>query len=1347
MSAHAAHQRSFSELTKTGSRSILRNLLSVAGVMDQAGAPQLAFVRKGKPWASLQAMSLNTRRVSPDALAIDAAIMSPHLQRQGLGRKLYGRLVDDAARRRAAGDPVRWVDSDGRGMSPAARGLWESLKRRGYPITDHPSGASQFRLDLDEVAKQRGYVKRAASTDPVDVLADLAYQNSLTDGWSIRDGLASHIAEYEVEPTPKNWADIVWLRRAAEKAGETDLPEPPQEPEGGAAALEDRVAKLTHRLATYNTLLNPEKSANVGEVAARPAARNDYHQDNSSKLLRAASDDPMGLAQQFIGSTAGGAITGAAGTSTILATGGLLTKNRMPMLGQMLLRAAKDGVRIFDPRVAYQAMKTVPEGTRLFGQEMKLISQAEALAAMKNLPKLSVDPQKIINAEKKLAEFKNLRKELSAFHARHGMTPQEAVLGSVGGISGLASAGAGALVGGYGGISKAAALTGCAARHHEKRAGVSVGMLKRFLDGQLPLFHAVSKTNERGLLQTPRAMSAAEGLARGVVETVENSLVGTSRQAAGALIARPRLTKDRAVFGAAPLLRSRIQNLLDKKFRTIEVSRDGSRHFSAYDLATAAHPGAGGLAGRLNTLARVNLGGGKSWGNVSFTEGKPLREYGDFGVMTTPSRVSGELRRGVSGVGPEITAHPEWVFDKLGNPRVIRLPSAPGKIFYHPSKENAALAKELYLRYGRHSVLPLSRSTRAKLKRLSGDLKPFAGKYEASPETAQAQLVAGIREFPTQERRAGAWLANLMSGQAKSASISSLLRHAMNQTHTHPTPGQIEAGNYRKGDFRFRPGLVIKIESPEGTTRRGKSKSGKEWSVTMKHSYGYFRGSKGKDGDAVDVFIGPHPESDVVAVVNQEIDGKFDEHKVVVGIRDEQEAREVYLANYQKGWKCGPITMTNVEGLKGWLRDGKATQPFVKAANAWKRRLYEGKLGGYDLARILSALPPTHKAQAQSRLVPRRIGNFREKPFSKLQRLTLGNSKAQEYDRSAGAFNAYLRENASGMRRGVMELREHPFGSIAQRMSEQRGEVGKGVYGRYDGYNKGNMQHLPSGRQRADSGQVRRTLQLIQAGLRETSPRMSSRELTDKLRAVYKAPITDLNDAAALRNYKSGMKDFLKSVRNKDDYHLDTVGDYEPFRRDLHKRKTHHIWGYRYGDKKTQQMHSLADYMSEQAPKVPTAGVFSSMTRHYAVPRSAPMSVSRHEVAHGKHTTRPQLYENRVVRSMARIARRFPHLESSLFDPKLSREAVAQIIAGGGGSRSANRFNLENLAWGRDPRWAQNGQFVTNRNKTQQISSLLDRAMAVDPAGVQASVVTQLHKNYNVALPGRGGTLPPRSVT
>ena len=101
-----------------------------------------------------------------------------------------------------------------------------------------------------------------------------------------------------------------------------------------------------------------------------------------------------------------------------------------------------------------------------------------------------------------------------------------------------------------------------------------------------------------------------------------------------------------------------------------------------------------------------------------------------------------------------------------------------------------------------------------------------------------------------------------------------------------PTEAQKEAGNYQKGHVNLH-GLDISIENPRGSARSGVSPEGKKWETTLAHHYGYIRGTKGKDKDHLDVFIGPNPDSELVFVVDQ-VDpktGKFDEHKVMLGFR------------------------------------------------------------------------------------------------------------------------------------------------------------------------------------------------------------------------------------------------------------------------------------------------------------------------------------------------------------------------------------------------------------------------------------------------------------------------------
>ncbi len=151
-----------------------------------------------------------------------------------------------------------------------------------------------------------------------------------------------------------------------------------------------------------------------------------------------------------------------------------------------------------------------------------------------------------------------------------------------------------------------------------------------------------------------------------------------------------------------------------------------------------------------------------------------------------------------------------------------------------------------------------------------------------------------------------------------------------------PTPAQIEAGNYKKSEVIDLNGMRIKIENPQGSIRRGVGADGKAWETQMAHHYGEFQGTEGADGDKLDVFIGPRPDSQKVYVVDQRnADGSFDEHKVMMGFTSQEAARQGYLANYAKGWTgLGAITEMSVEQFKAWAKSRAAKKPAATAAAA-----------------------------------------------------------------------------------------------------------------------------------------------------------------------------------------------------------------------------------------------------------------------------------------------------------------------------------------------------------------------------------------------------------------------------
>lgn len=136
----------------------------------------------------------------------------------------------------------------------------------------------------------------------------------------------------------------------------------------------------------------------------------------------------------------------------------------------------------------------------------------------------------------------------------------------------------------------------------------------------------------------------------------------------------------------------------------------------------------------------------------------------------------------------------------------------------------------------------------------------------------------------------------------------------------------------------------ITIENPKGSVRRGKDANGKEWESKMNNTYGYFRGTEGVDGDHIDVFISNDIDGwdgrKVFVVDQYNPDGSFDEHKVMLGFNDADDAKSDYLANYEKGWENGrriDVSAVNLEDFEKWIASSKRkTKPFGEYSSVKK---------------------------------------------------------------------------------------------------------------------------------------------------------------------------------------------------------------------------------------------------------------------------------------------------------------------------------------------------------------------------------------------------------------------------
>ena len=182
--------------------------------------------------------------------------------------------------------------------------------------------------------------------------------------------------------------------------------------------------------------------------------------------------------------------------------------------------------------------------------------------------------------------------------------------------------------------------------------------------------------------------------------------------------------------------------------------------------------------------------------------------------------------------------------------------------------------------------------------------------------------------------------------------LKSKIEAASADVNTDPTEAQKKAGNYKKGHVQVGT-FDITIEQPEGSIRRGTDANGKQWESKMHNTYGYFRGTEGVDGDHIDVFLSNDIDGwngrKVFVVDQYNPDGTFDEHKVMLGFNDMDEAKSDYLANYEKGWENGrriDVSATNLEDFEKWIDSShRKTKPFSEYSSVNKETVATDKGG------------------------------------------------------------------------------------------------------------------------------------------------------------------------------------------------------------------------------------------------------------------------------------------------------------------------------------------------------------------------------------------------------------------
>ncbi len=178
---------------------------------------------------------------------------------------------------------------------------------------------------------------------------------------------------------------------------------------------------------------------------------------------------------------------------------------------------------------------------------------------------------------------------------------------------------------------------------------------------------------------------------------------------------------------------------------------------------------------------------------------------------------------------------------------------------------------------------------------------------------------------------------------------------------TGPPPSPNREEYPYEGSINFQ-GILIYVENMPGSVRSGVGKDGKRWSIRMKYAYGEIAGTRGADGDPIDVYVGPNPTAHTAFVLHQrnfESDeytpiGAYDEDKVMLGFDRKEDAMRAYAEHYDRPMFVPGCTQLDVAELRwrfetGMLEWGMA---LVKASD-WPPKgggwhpVPGGKHGGY----------------------------------------------------------------------------------------------------------------------------------------------------------------------------------------------------------------------------------------------------------------------------------------------------------------------------------------------------------------------------------------------------------------
>lgn len=204
----------------------------------------------------------------------------------------------------------------------------------------------------------------------------------------------------------------------------------------------------------------------------------------------------------------------------------------------------------------------------------------------------------------------------------------------------------------------------------------------------------------------------------------------------------------------------------------------------------------------------------------------------------------------------------------------------------------------------------------------------------------------------------------------KSNELGEKIAAAEAEVDVNPTDKQKEAGNYKKGHVQIGT-FNVTIEQPKGSVRSGVDANGNKWETTMQNTYGYIRGTEGVDGDHIDVFLSDDIDGwngrRVFVVDQYNEDGSFDEHKVMLGFNETDDAEAAYFANYDNDWAKKHktvVTGVNLEDFEKWIDSShRKTKAFAEYKSVKSVEEQSSSTQVNRLSEIKSRIEELHKEQ------------------------------------------------------------------------------------------------------------------------------------------------------------------------------------------------------------------------------------------------------------------------------------------------------------------------------------------------------------------------------------------------